>query len=235
MFEPRFGASIAAVGVCHGEDEEAFALMRCADVSRFADLLLDSEAKRFKVRLDICEVSASEMSGNILKETPSRSTFSDDPGDVGPEIAGVVESPAAAGDAERLARIARHDSVHSATPSSSIKRLEVGPDRSWRQRTFGHARSQYAAGRRFDLHIADWDSSSAASGVSTEIESSDPGGEGEISLGGTWIHIQSPRCCGGRVRTRTSPSGGLLPKRRKQVSAGRSTRAAPAIGVMISP
>ena len=166
--------------------------MRCSNVSRFADLLLDSEAKRFKVRLDICEVSASEMSGNILKVTPVGFALSDDASDVGPEIAGVVESPASAGDAERLARIARHESVHCATPRSSVEGSEIRPDRRWRHGAFVHARSQYAGGRCFDLHIADWESRSAASGVNTEIESSDPGGEGEIGLG-TWIHIQTPR------------------------------------------
>jgi len=56
------------------------------------------------------------MMGDILKEDEGRLDFSDDAGDVGPEVARVFSAEALARDGERLARIARSDDVHRAAP-----------------------------------------------------------------------------------------------------------------------
>ena len=61
-------------------------------------------------------ITEVEMIGTVLEEHPNRSALRDDPGDVRPEMARIVRALALAGDAERLARIARTDEIHRAAP-----------------------------------------------------------------------------------------------------------------------
>ncbi|MFC3119850.1 hypothetical protein ACFOHS_22230 [Jhaorihella thermophila] len=53
------------------------------------------------------------MMGDVLEEDEGRHDLADDAGDMRPEVARVVRAPALARHAERLARIARSDDVHS--------------------------------------------------------------------------------------------------------------------------
>ena len=69
--------------------------------------------------------------------------------------AGAVKPGAAPGQAEVLAREARSDAIHCATPSSAVEGEQVGPDRCRIQGAFFHARSQDAGGVCFPLKVSD--------------------------------------------------------------------------------
>ena len=67
--------------------------------------------------------------GDILEEYEGRSRPRDDAGDMRPEVARVVRAAAFARDGERLARIARSDDVHRASPRAAVEGGNVVPDR----------------------------------------------------------------------------------------------------------
>jgi len=71
-----------------------------------------------------------EMPADVLEEHAPRPRLDDDAPDVRPEVALVLRAEALAGGAERLARVARSDEIHSATPLSASEGLEIVPDRS---------------------------------------------------------------------------------------------------------
>ena len=69
------------------------------------------------------------MPGDVLEEDPFRTAFSDDPGDVGPEVARIVGAAAFPGRAERLAGISREDGIEGAVEGKGVESPQVGPDR----------------------------------------------------------------------------------------------------------
>ena len=68
------------------------------------------------------------MTGDIFEEDPLRAAFADDPGNVGPEVAGIVGTAALSGRAEGLAGIACEDGVECAAEGTGIEAAQVGPD-----------------------------------------------------------------------------------------------------------
>lgn len=68
------------------------------------------------------------MAGDIFEKDPSGSAFSDNPGNMGPEVAGGGFALAGTGEAEGLTRIARTQDIHAAPPWSSVKTGEVIPE-----------------------------------------------------------------------------------------------------------
>ena len=142
-----------AVGHC--ENEEAFAAVGRADVSRLDELRLAAETKSFKIGPDGVEVSLPKMVAHVLEEAPRGPDVDDGADDVRPEVARIKRSSSASSDGEGLAGISANEARHLAAPVESLERLEVGPDRSLRQLTVRHARRQYGGGRCFSLHVAD--------------------------------------------------------------------------------
>ena len=69
------------------------------------------------------------MPGDVLEEDPFGTAFSDDPGDVGPEVTGIVGTAALSGRAEGLAGIACEDSIEGPEEGPGIETAQVGPDR----------------------------------------------------------------------------------------------------------
>ena len=69
------------------------------------------------------------MPGDVLEEDPFRAAFSDDPGDVGPEVARIVGAAAFPGRAEGLARVSGKDSIERAAEGAGVEAAQVGPDR----------------------------------------------------------------------------------------------------------
>jgi hypothetical protein len=72
------------------------------------------------------------MTGDVLEKDEGRSTFSDDSEHLGPKVSCVGGSALLAGNAERLAWVARSDAIHCATPRSAIEGVKVIPDRCLR-------------------------------------------------------------------------------------------------------
>ena len=83
------------------------------------------------------------MPGDVLEEDPFRTAFSDDAGDVGPEVAGIVGAATLSGRAEGLAGIACEDSIEGAAEGPGIEAAQVGPDR-------GRGEVSHALGRDED-------------------------------------------------------------------------------------
>ena len=69
------------------------------------------------------------MPGDVLEVDPFGTAFSDDPGDVGPEVARIVGAAAFPGRAEGLAGVSGEDGVEGAAEGAGVEAAQVGPDR----------------------------------------------------------------------------------------------------------
>jgi len=67
--------------------------------------------------------------GDVFEEDPFRAAFSDDAGDIGPEVPGIVGPAAFSGCAEGLAGISGEDGVEGAAEWPGVEAAQVGPDR----------------------------------------------------------------------------------------------------------
>ena len=135
------------------EDEEPLALMRRADFRRSEEACRKAVAHADQSAGDFGEAEA-EMMGDILEEHEGWLDLADDAGDVRPEVAWVVGTPALARDRERLARIACSDDVHRAAPRSAVKGGNIVPDNSLIQRRVFHPRHESGCGEGFPFDIA---------------------------------------------------------------------------------
>ena len=69
------------------------------------------------------------MPGDVFEEHPFRAAFSDNAGDIGPEVAGIVGAAALSGRAEGLAGVSGQHRVEGAAQGPGIEGPQVGPDR----------------------------------------------------------------------------------------------------------
>jgi len=111
-----------------GEDEDPQPLMRRTDLSRAEQTCRRRVAQSPKLSQDGLEAEG-DMAGDVLEKDPFGAAFADDPGDVGPEVAGVIRAAAFAGRAEGLAGISGEDGIKGATEGPGIEAAQVGPDR----------------------------------------------------------------------------------------------------------
>jgi hypothetical protein len=70
-----------------------------------------------------------DVTGDVFEEHPFRAELKDDPGDIGPEVPGIVSATAFPGRAEGLAGIACEDGVEGAAEGAGVEAAQVGPDR----------------------------------------------------------------------------------------------------------
>lgn len=68
------------------------------------------------------------MTGDIFEKDPFGGTFSNDTGDIRPEVAGVIGATAFPGRAEGLAGISGEDSIERPAEGSGIETADVVPD-----------------------------------------------------------------------------------------------------------
>jgi hypothetical protein len=165
------------VPLADGEDEEPLALVRRADFRRREEACRKFVAHADQSAGDFGEAEA-EMMGDILKEDEGRLDFTDDAGDMRPEVARVVRAPALARDGERLARIARSDDVHRVAPRAAVEGGNVVPDRCRIQGRVFHPRHEDGRGIGVPLDVTH----SAISGereVQPEVEPAGAGAERE--------------------------------------------------------
>jgi len=134
----------------------------------------------------------AEMMGDILEEDEGRFSLSDDAGDMGPEVAGIVRALALASHAERLARVARSDDVHSITPRAAVEGGNVVPERRRRQGLVLHPRHEDGRGISVPFDMTD-SSISGAGDVEAELEPTGARAEREAEQG-----FVSGRQSGGR-------------------------------------
>ena len=160
-----------------GKDEESLALVGRADFRRCEEACRKPVAHADQPAGDFGEAEA-EMMGDILEEDEGRFDFADDAGDMRPEVARVVGTPAFARDREWLARITRSDDVHRAAPRAAVETGNIVPDNSLIQGRVFHPRHESGCGVGFPFDMAHSSISGQGDGE-TEIEPSGPGAEGE--------------------------------------------------------
>lgn len=122
------------------------------------------------------------MSADVFKETEGGLNFSDDPGDVWPEVAWVFVSEFSSGNGKRLAWVAAMDDIHQAAPRFAIKGGNVVPDRRVIQGLVFHPRHERSRSVGFPLDVTH-SSISAGGEMEAEVESSGPGAEGKSGQG----------------------------------------------------
>jgi hypothetical protein len=103
----------------------------------------------------------------------------------------ISRSTTAPGHAERLARVAASDDIHSATPRSAVEGSQVTPDRRRSHGFFFHASRQDRGGEGFPLDVTDDASRSAENKLNPEVESADAGTETE-DVDTVTIHTSRP-------------------------------------------
>ena len=180
------------VPLADGKDEEPLALVGRADFRRREEACRKLVAHADQSAGDFGETEA-EMMGDILEEDEGRLDLADDAGDMRPEVAWVVRTPALARDGERLARIARSDDVHRAAPRAAIEGGNIVPDNSLIQGRVFHPRHESGCGEGFPFDMAhstisgDGDGEpevdATGAGAEREAEQTSVSGSGSVSGG----------------------------------------------------
>nr|WP_303626414.1 hypothetical protein [Roseovarius sp. M141] len=70
-----------------------------------------------------------DVTGDVLEKDPFGTAFPDNPGDVGPEVSGIVGTSALSGGAEGLAGISGEDGVEGTAEEPGVEAAQVVPDR----------------------------------------------------------------------------------------------------------
>lgn len=165
------------VPLADGEDEEPLSLVGRTEFRRREETCRKAVAHADQSCGDFGEAEA-EMMGDILEEHEGRFDFADDAGDMGPEVARIIRTPALPRDGERLARIARSDDVHRAAPRAAVEGSNVVPDNSLIQGRVFHPRHESGCGEGFPFDMAHSTISGDGDGK-PEVESARAGAEGE--------------------------------------------------------
>ena len=110
-----------------GQDEDAQPLVRRANFCRAEQTRRRRVAQSPKLSQDGFEAEG-DVPGDVFEEDPFGTAFSDDPGDVGPEVARIVGAAALSGRAEGLAGISGEDGIEGAAEGAGIEAAQVGPD-----------------------------------------------------------------------------------------------------------
>ena len=166
-----------------GEDEEPLAFVGRANLRRREEACRKAVAHSDQSAGDFGEAEA-EMMGDILEEHERRFDFADDTGDMWPEVAWVVSTPAFPRDAERLARIARSDDIHRTTPWAAVEGSNVVPYNSLIQGRVFHPRHESGCGVGFPFDMAHSTISGDGDGK-REVEPACTGAEGEAEQ--AWV------------------------------------------------
>jgi len=167
--------------VAVGQNEEPRAAVGSAGAGRADHAPLRIEPQRGKVSEHGVE-SQPNVACDVLKTYEGRFALVDDPPDLGPEVPIVGVSEPLAGDAEWLARVARSDEIHAATPRSAVEGSQVVEDRRAIQGLFFHPGHEDGRSEGVPLDTAH-NAQPGEGGPEPEFEPADPGAEGEAVEG----------------------------------------------------
>ena len=112
-----------------GQDEDAEPLVRRADFCRREYTRRRCVAHAPKLSQDGFKAEG-DVTGNVFEEDPVRGAFCDNPGDLGPEVPGIIGTAALSGGAEGLAGVSGQDDVEGTAEGPGIEGSQVIPDRS---------------------------------------------------------------------------------------------------------
>ena len=110
-----------------GQDEDAHPLVRRADFCRAEQARRRRVAHVPKLSQHGFEAEG-DVPGDVFEEDPFGSAFSNNPGDVGPEVAWIVCTAALSGSAERLAGISGQHCVEGTAEGPCVEAAQVVPD-----------------------------------------------------------------------------------------------------------
>jgi hypothetical protein len=111
-----------------GQDEDPLALVRRADLCRREQARRRRVAQSAKLSQDGLEAEG-DVPGDVFEEDPFGAAFADDPGDIRPEVAGIVGPAALSRRAEGLAGVSGKDRIEGAAERPGVEAAQVGPDR----------------------------------------------------------------------------------------------------------
>ena len=111
-----------------GQDEDARPLVRRADFCRAEQARRRRVAQSPKLSQDGFKAEG-DVTGDVFEEDPLWAAFPDNPGDVGPEVAGIIGAAAFASGTEGLTGISGEDDVEGAVEDPGIEVAEIIPDR----------------------------------------------------------------------------------------------------------
>jgi hypothetical protein len=111
-----------------GQDEDPLPLVRRADFCRAEQAHRRRVTQTPKLSQDGLKAEG-DMTDDVFEEHPFGAAFPDDPGDLGPEVAGITGATALSGCAERLAGISGEDDVESAAEWPGVEAAQIVPDR----------------------------------------------------------------------------------------------------------
>lgn len=200
------GHVLPTEGVGNSEAEDPVSPVRGPNRFGCEGTDLTTIAERFKIWNGIFEGDGSD----VLEEDHRDSCVPDDAEDLRPEVPLVALAFTLAGGAERLARVARSDDIHDATPRSSVEGANVIPDRRWIQGLVFHPRHEHGRCKSFPLDVTD-SSISGDGNRDSEVETTDSGKESQA------IHFTRPH--GKGIWPSLSPSS----KRRRLSTDHRGT------------
>tara|TARA_Y100000593_G_scaffold59081_1_gene109545 strand:- start:193 stop:765 length:573 start_codon:yes stop_codon:yes gene_type:complete len=162
-----------AVGVGKSEAEQPLSEVRRADFGSRKHAPLRSVPCRGQVSENVPE-SHGKVPWDVFQEDEARSSLTNDPVDLGPEVPRVVGSSSRPCDAERLARVARRYKIHDSTPRATVEGSQVRVDRSgWKVPRF-HSRRQQRGDIGSPLHVTDG-AVVGHGGRDSELEPPNPG------------------------------------------------------------
>lgn len=177
-----------------GEYEEPLAQMRRADFLRRKESRCNPETHRDQIAGDHVEPNP-QMPGDVFEEDEAGARLLDDPGDVRPEVAGILGTLSLARGAEGLAGVARRDDIHPAAPRSAVEGGKLVPDRCRCQGLLRHPGHEGGRSVAFPLDVTH----SAIPGegdVEAELEASGAGAEGKTAEGMKSHAIRAPTANG---------------------------------------
>lgn len=201
--EQARGVGHRAISRAMGEDEEPFPAMGRADFRRRKQSCRKAVAHVDQISGDLGK-SEAEMMGDVFEEDERRPALTDDARNVGPEMPRIGRPLPPARDGEGLARIARKDDVHCATPRAAVEGCDVVPDRRRIQGRVFHPRHEDGCSIGFPLDVTH---SAISAGASHAI----PG------IGG--------RAADGKMETEVESAGASAERESEQRTARAGRRA----------
>ena len=111
-----------------GQDEDAQPLVRRADFCRREQTRRRRVAHAPKLSQDRFKTEG-DVTGDVFEEDPFGSAFPDNPGDLGPEVTGIVGTTTLARGAERLTGVSSKDDVEGTAKWAGIEAAQIVPDR----------------------------------------------------------------------------------------------------------
>ena len=111
-----------------GQDEDAEPLVRRTDLCRAEQTRRRRVAHAPKLSQDGFEPEC-DVAGDVFEKHPFREAFPDDPGNVGPEVAGIARATSFASGAEGLAGISGEDGVKGPAEGPGVEAAQLVPDR----------------------------------------------------------------------------------------------------------